>query len=536
MDRPATLGESATLVPGSPKAGTNQGPATKDSQQGSAGATIQSTINDFFLNDGHTRRALADNLRPRALDALTIRARADVAFKQFTASKYQADDRIKATYADPGSVPSANAVATLVREGLDVLSTSAYARRLRIRETDAFMSLIDPATASGGFIGTVPLADLLAYVETRLEVLPSERPRTVMSSCEAEERVEQWLLSVEQGDVGELPPATQGSATSSSGNEEDSSPGTADVQSLVGRQVALLMAKVVAPEQQLRFDVPGRQKGDELARALETFQLRAGPSDVTSYHDFSSLQIAFQHVWTEVFDGQLAPLGKELYCEYVKLKASLGIDDAPDQTIDTLDDLAQLMGEIRDLATIKTADLPPSLQSTPGNSGPGGLPFDGRNPLEWTIGKIAQWLAGKPTLTWDSFETADSTDERPLPLEGDRIQVRFEPGAAPRGQVEIVIEHTDATWWWKGIEFVEFTLEGAILSTTRIGTSNHRNWNPSNTDRLQIDTNRLRTGALEFLKDAPRGIGGWPTGFYRLTNLDSQIKDRMRVTFTWIKD
>ena len=64
------------------------------------------------------------------------------------------------------------------------------------------------------------------------------------------------------------------------------------------------------------------------SRILETFELRPGASDVTSYHDFHTLQIAFQHVWTRIFDGELESLGRELYREYVKLKDFSGSTDA----------------------------------------------------------------------------------------------------------------------------------------------------------------------------------------------------------------
>ena len=54
--------------------------------------------------------------------------------------------------------------------------------------------------------------------------------------------------------------------------------------------------------------------------ARGTFFAGKVTTDVPSYHDFHTLQIAFQHVWTEIFDGQLTSLGRDLYGEYVKLK------------------------------------------------------------------------------------------------------------------------------------------------------------------------------------------------------------------------
>jgi hypothetical protein len=557
-----SLADAATASPAKLQANNNL--AASQQRRGSAAATIESTINDVFLNEGHAKRALADNMRLRALDGQTIRARAELAFQAFSASKYTPGDRAKPNYSQTGMRLDTGSVKTIVSAGLDRLAASADRRTLRIRETEAFTALIDGRAAPAGMLGTVALGDLLAYTEDRLDMLPAERPRPITSPCEAEKEAESWLRTMEQGGTNSTPDTSQPDNSAPTDLNSTEPPSDSSVNSFIDRQVTSLMAKVAAPETQVQFEVPGRQRQADIAEALQTFELRSGPSDVTSYHDFSSLQIAFQHIWTEIFDGQLAPLGKELYYEYVKLKTSLGVDDGTDRTIDTLDDLAQLMGEIRDLATIKSADTPPALQdshsSDTGGSisgatiaqgikqttlggivaGATGSDLAGAivDPGGWAIGKIAQALAGKPTLTWDSFETPESGEKAPLPIEGDRIQVGFEADAVPAGQVEIVIANTKDTWWWKGIDFYLLGLDGQITSTKRVATDvdNVKGWNPSKTDRLQIATGDLRTGVLEFIKDAPRGIGGWPTGFYKLTGLDAKLTDRMRATFTWIKD
>ena len=62
----------------------------------------------------------------------------------------------------------------------------------------------------------------------------------------------------------------------------------------------------------------GADSNNAQAGLLDTFELRPGPSDVTSYHDFSTLQIAFENVWTQIFDGELEALGRKVYREYVR--------------------------------------------------------------------------------------------------------------------------------------------------------------------------------------------------------------------------
>jgi len=50
---------------------------------------------------------------------------------------------------------------------------------------------------------------------------------------------------------------------------------------------------------------------------------------------------------------------------------------------------------------------------------------------------------------------------------------------------------------------------------------------------MRLKPSQLINGVLEFQKAA---IAGFHTGFYLLGGLDQQLKDRARVTFTWVKD
>ena len=120
------------------------------------------------------------------------------------------------------------------------------------------------------------------------------------------------------------------------------------------------MGPATAPEARLEYGlIPNSANSNEAqAELLTTFQLRPGPTDVTSYHDFSTLQIAFDDVWTRIFDGELEGLGRELYREYVGLLDFLDYDpDTADRPISSLDDLAWLIGEIRDLSRFTQTSL-----------------------------------------------------------------------------------------------------------------------------------------------------------------------------------
>jgi hypothetical protein len=81
---------------------------------------------------------------------------------------------------------------------------------------------------------------------------------------------------------------------------------------LVLDEIQTLFANLDSPEGQVVFNVPprpsltdingtvdaqGNQVGDG---SVDTFELRTGPTDVDSYHDFYRLQMAFEDVWTEL--------------------------------------------------------------------------------------------------------------------------------------------------------------------------------------------------------------------------------------------
>lgn len=80
---------------------------------------------------------------------------------------------------------------------------------------------------------------------------------------------------------------------------------------LVLDEIQTLFKDLDSPESQVVFNVPPRPsltdingtvdaQGDASGGAVETFELRTGPSDSDSYHDFYRLQMAFEDVWTEL--------------------------------------------------------------------------------------------------------------------------------------------------------------------------------------------------------------------------------------------
>jgi hypothetical protein len=525
-------------------------------------------IGEIFRHDDAIDAALTANLKPRSIASRAVADRANAAFADFSPSTLSAAERDRPNYLSPGDHLT-KAMTTLIGAGTDAMRADPAYRSLRLALSPEFKQLIrEKKTLEGGVLGTVDLHELVTFVTGR----PGAGTLTgnpAVKACAAEAEAERRLQDIErpadQGpaagavDAGASRAALPGATGTRGDADRATAGGDGGAAKLVQDQVTLQMRTATSPEQQVAF--PPRADQGTHAKAVQTFELRDGPSDVTAYHDFSSLQIAFEHVWTEIFDGQLTALGQELYREYVKLKDFTATDDEPDRAISTLDDLRQLIDEVRTLGRMTGADFPDSLTLAAGVGGPGTAGIFGSaslssaakagldpgsiiadnikdetlravvDPAGAVFDAVGKVFAGKQNLTWQSFPG-------PLPVGGDIIEVKVEENVMEAGVVAIVLKNTPDTWWWKGVEFREFGADGSVVSDFKISTDPNDGdvWDPRSHDVLPLYTPQLRNGSLEFKKAAP-GIGfGIHTGYYVLGGLDQGIKDRARVTFRWVKD
>ncbi|MFI6100867.1 hypothetical protein ACIA8G_35405 [Lentzea sp. NPDC051213] len=517
------------------------GPPTVEAPVERYGAAVQ----QLFDSDHVVREALRDKLVDITAESLELRAEAATAFSGFYPGRISEVDRCKTTYFASGD--DLFELQTVQTNGaLEQQRASSEGGRLRLHLTPALLETIDTSDANDQRVGWVPLTVLLERLRDSVPLPPSDP----LSVCHAEAQADDLLnaittlstprdLGIDQAAGPPKPPKSQDPP-----NDEPNWPE-------VLTKIKELLAAMRTPETAPAFEVPARADQSTVRKGLATFELRSGPADVTSYHDFTSLRIAFQGVWTEVFDGKLESTGRQLYEEAVKLKTFAGLDPEA-QGIDTLDDLKRLMEEVRDLAQITVDATPgevrpavsggsPVSQSTTAVDvaktvllgGPTGDPLADAilNPGGALIEAIGNLFAGKTQLTWDSFPG-------PLPVGNDVIVVRFEPDTAPAGTVEIVIENGPKAWWWKGIEFREFDTRGNEISKFRISNDPRDTgvWQQSSYNLLPLYTSQLQNGVLEFQKAAP-GIGfGVHTGYYLLAGLPDQMPDRMRVIFRWEKD
>jgi hypothetical protein len=531
---------------------------------------FDSAIDTIFRNDGIVRESLTKNVRERSAGLLLQQDRADQAFDKFTASRYREALRKQRTYLAPGD-DLAESLERVMVSGAKELGGSKVDRSIRLRVTDDLRSMVKKKARGQdkSLVGTIGLERLVDYLSPDARVRPTQPPDTTFTSCMAEIEAEKRLAALKAAADAA---AKHGNGTKPAANTNGTDGGRAESHAngktdaakdaLVASDVDLLMKTISSPESTLQYAAPDRQDGDALQKSIDTFELRSGPSDVTSYHDFTSLQIAFEDVWTEVFDGQLETLGKELYSKYVELKDFAGIK-GKDRPISSVDDIKALMEEVRSLAAITRDATPrevrPCTPKTGTNGTSGRTPADDAvdsvksildplglitgtigdatvhalvDPLGAAISGLSNLFAGKTQLTWGAFPG-------PLPGHGDIITTTFETNVTEPGTVEIAIKNSPEAWWWKGLEFREFDSSGNVAVYFRISNDPNDSdvWDRTSYNVLPLYTPQLTNGLLEFKKAAPPPFGfGIHTGYYLLAGLDQQLKDGMRVTFTWVKD
>jgi hypothetical protein len=341
--------------------------------------TLSSAIDTAFREDNKVRAVLSEHLTARVQDSQHHAALARAAFENFQPSMFTSK---RNNYVAPdGNL--AQTMDAVIETAVNTMRESTQQRTLKLHIGDDLKSLVKYSTNDGKSSGTIDLRAFIKFFLPKLEVVSTLRNDPTRLACDAEAKAKAMLNQIDGKDA----PASAGESTTaldemSEGDGDDES---SLVNGFVKDQVHDLMAKVTRPEDQLRFDVPNdvpkRAKLEDTEEARSTFQLRAGASDVTSYHDFNSLQIAFEHVWTEIFDGRLKDLGTQLYHAYIDQRDFLGFKSNPNRVITSIPDLKKILGDIRELSNLTRNSSAPAIKtfSTAGMSffGAAGMgPFD----------------------------------------------------------------------------------------------------------------------------------------------------------------
>lgn len=511
---------------------------------------IDTAVDKFFQNDERLRAAMSRNLKKRSAVTIKASARAKVAFEGFSPSKYSTEERARRNFVSTGVSPAV-ATRAVVEKGVELIRASAPQRAMKVHLGGGLDKIIE-RSQGGASIGWIPLGKLMAYVQAKIEsgaLTPWTSP--AFTECRAEAEAQRRLDQILGAGIDEGTTPTVATDT-----PDPADPQPQETGEFVSAQVRTQMESATSPEEELHFAVPSRSDPKQTDKAVETFELRAGPADVTSYHDFNNLQIAFEHVWQEIFDGRLSKLGQDLYREYVKLQEFVG-KDPDDRTIDTIDDLRSLMDDIRELGRLSNDATPAQLQPKDESGSadsvgdttdavvdvvtslldPAGAITDAIgnetvaaiiNPAGAIIKAIGDAIKGLPQLTWASFPGREPIDN------GDIMTISVDPNAVAKGTVEIQLRAGEGVGW-KGMNFIRIDEENRPLSPMGIVTANRDDpmvWNRDAYNRLPLYTHEVDRAYLEFWREGILSIHG-PR--YVMDGLAEKLTDGTRVTFTWTK-
>lgn len=489
-------------------------------------------VRGIFESDAAFRRTLTENLGPLRAESDAVAHRVERAFASFSTTALSADGLDARHYvapdADPGEV-----LDKVITEGAQALESAGHKRTMTLRKSAGLDGIMKEADAGGGAGSHVDVNDLIQFINTKSRGSITTEP--AYTRCRAEMDAEAILATVEKAPV-----VGNGNGNGAVALGQGPASALRDVDQLVKESVNLQMHSATSPEARLDYGsmplIPNAADADKTQKGiLQTFELRPGASDVTQYHDFHTLQIAFQHVWTRIFDEQLTSLGRDLYREYVKLKDFSGAT-GPDLTVSTADDLRRLMAEVTKLSRIVQDDIPPELQ----NGGTSNKDTKGSDDLKRDIQKGVEIAAGiasggltwildlaikefskagnKPIIRWEDFPG-------PWGNRTDKIHLTVLNNVVPVGHVEIVLK-TDYGSHRKIIEFEPLDQRtNQIVHGPRISTAGD-----GSLSTMALSTSQIATGVLEF---ASEETTAYDLGRYVLADLPARLKDGTRVTFYW---
>jgi hypothetical protein len=494
-----------------------------------AGTPQRVAIDRAFLDRTELRRGLTDNLRTLQADAVAVNTRVTKAFDGWNPSGLSAPEVERRNFVTRDA-DLAEVQERVINRRVAAVTAAETTSRMTVRRNSRAGALVEGITDG---TGTIKLGPLVQHIAERHDALvaPETTPATAVSVAEDEaSKVIAMIDGAAPAPAGGKPAAGNGVATE------------VDVAQFVDRAVRRQLDQVSAPEQRPDFEpIPTGERPDRTqAQLLETFELRPGASDVTSYHDFTVLQIAFEHVWTQIFDGELESLGRQLYKEYVGLKDFLGYQ-APDVSVTTIDDLHRLMAEITELSQIAQAQVPSSLGGTPGRTD---TPKSS-NDLENAAREVAAVATGglsllvelairefgragqKPVLAWNDVSGG-------VLNRGDRIKATIEEGVAAAGTVQLVLL-TDGNSHKKEFAFQRYVEQAGrfvnvVFATNFLNDAQFVDGGQHLRGSATIQTSDLPLGMIEFASEETSAIA---LGRYVLGGLADRLKDKSRVTFYW---
>lgn len=335
---------------------------TREVPETPTNVSISETLDEQLKEDNRVNAVLTQHLSQHAEESAPTMALAVATFANFKPSKLSAEDRESGNFLNSRAELN-QVMATVAQKGAEELRTGNDPRALTLQIKNN-EGLVDKSTAEGNVLGTIALAPLFNLLIQKLATPPTLRNDPAVTICKANDAAEKAMQAIE-GTVSQ--PATfptQAAIAETNGKPDQS-------EDFVSKHVHTVMHAASSPEESLQVKIESRATQADVAQDAFKFQLHDGASDVTSYHDFNSLQIAFDHVWEEILDDRLGESGRELYFHYNQMLKNYGLSDRR-PPVTSVEDLKKLLADIRTFlgTTAKPLPVRPPLPPLPGTPPP----------------------------------------------------------------------------------------------------------------------------------------------------------------------
>ncbi|MCU0543881.1 MAG: hypothetical protein MUE44_17160 [Oscillatoriaceae cyanobacterium Prado104] len=286
--------------------------------------SVTANLDASFKFEQGVQATLRKHLQERLKPALDAKKKADEAFQTFTLSKVSPEVRASATYLKPGE-KILDKLVNLFDNGLINLPSldRTAKRKLVLHLTEGQLEEWGLTVSNGTVSGEVSLSEVVEYIRDITGGGTLEYTRPVIENClkakKAERLFEEALAKCRADSNGE----------SEEPEPDTETPGIPELttSSLLREQITRQMKHTTPPEEELKYGV---ERDGEIIATIT----KPSPADVTAFHDFHELQIAFEHVWTEIFDKELEALGKAAYEEMVKLEDWVMKDESGNPIVD----------------------------------------------------------------------------------------------------------------------------------------------------------------------------------------------------------
>ena len=129
----------------------------------------------------------------------------------------------------------------------------------------------------------------------------------------------------------------------------------------VQTHILQLMSEITHPETPVSYqaDIMRPIQGD-ISENIGQLELTGGPADVTAYHDFYNLQIAFEHIWTEIFDKETVGVAREFFEKWIRFDNRVSGMDLP-ESVHSPEDIEPLIEKFNAyLERLYAANPPPA--------------------------------------------------------------------------------------------------------------------------------------------------------------------------------